>query len=1134
MKKIYTIFLVAFFSANVFAQNGIKFDPHIPIDFTKVDEIQVTKLPIKTQVLFTGGTDMVTSVDSLGKPNGLSVSKIDNDFIGITPDGNDFWISVNHETKSPNTKLGGGGGMSSFKVMRSGDSLKVIETTLPDGRTGKFHNVDFINTVGPTVNNCGGMISPEGEIWTAEEYPDSYSPNSKFYATTGDSMDVMVGFGKIKPFLVKNRLSQYEGKRIKAFENNGYMVRIDPKTGKALQKQYNWGRMSFEAGAISADNKTVYLAEDGTPGMFTKFVADVAGDFSKGSLYVFNQNATGANGHWIKMDNTNLKEMIYLADSAYKRGATAFIRLEWIIELNGKIYICETGLDNPSGLKNAITAGGNVAKHHIDRAAAKGQVITGTEVTYKDYYGRILEYDPATDMVKSYLEGGPEHANQVSDSTTLKGGNYPAIHLSNPDGLGKITINNKKYMIICEDLNGNTYNRLPNDYKGTNNCEMYLLDASIANPSLNDLIRIAVGPKGAELTGGNGTPDGKTILINVQHPSSNIAPFNGKNGVTYALTGWNTVADIKNTSFLVDWTKTNEFQPAKGGIKTQVLFVGGIDQVTAVGANGKPNGLAVSKVDNDFIGITPDENDYWITINHETKSPNAGLGGGGGMTTFKVVRDADSLKVVTTTLPDGRTGLFHNVDFANTVGETVNNCGGMIGPNGEIWTAEEYPGSYSPNTKFFNVTGDSLDVVIGYGKIMPYLTKNALSQYNGQIIKAYENNGYMVKIDPKTGKALQKQYNWGRMSFEGAAMSSDKKTVYMAEDGTPGLFTRFVADVAGDFTKGSLYVFNQNATGANGHWIKMNNNDLKEMIHLGDSAYKRGATAFVRLEWLVEVNGKIYICETGLDNPSGLKNAITKGGNVAKHHMDRATAQGGTITATEVTYHDYYGRILVYDPTTDMISSYLEGGPEYANSESQAIASYPSIHLSNPDGLGKIKINGKDYLVIQEDLNGATYNRLPNEAKSNNTCEMFLLDLSIAKPQISDLKRIFVGPKGAEITGGNGTPDGKTILVNVQHPNAGVEPYVKGRGVTIALTGWDLGIQTATDDIANDSGFIIYPNPAVSELFFNGTYDIALYNMNGVLVKTSYNVSSINISDLSSGVYFVKNGKGDIKKLIIE
>jgi len=1144
MKRLYTLLLLSgltLFSAK--GQNGIKFNPSIVNNFSKVEtSVQVPASPIKSQILFVGNSHEVTVVDSKGVSAGTAKSKGGNDFVGITPEGQDFWITVNHETTSLNEQIGGGGGMSTFKVVRDADSLKVVETTLPDGRKGKFHNVDFANTVGTTVNNCGGIIAPNGDIWTAEEYPASYSPNKNYFKVTGDTMDVVIGSGRIVPFVNKvSALPEFKGKQIKAFENNGWMVQIDPKTGKAMRKQYNWGRMSFEAGAITADNKTVYLAEDGTPGLFTKFVADVAGDFSKGKLYVFNQLATGTNGKWILMDNSNLTEMINLGENAYKKGATAFIRLEWIIELGGKIYICETGLDNPSGLASAITKGGNVAQHHFDRAAAKGQVITASSVTYKDFYGRILVYDPATDIMKVHLDGGPDFANSKSDSTAVKGGTYPAKHLSNPDGLGKITVNGKNYLIINEDLNGNTYNRLPNDYKSTNACEMYLLDASIANPKIDDLIRIAVGPSGAELTGGNGTQDGKSILVNIQHPSSTVAPFTSGNGVTIALTGWDKLTNIADAAIANDFTKNATFQtPPKNLIKTQILFVGNSHEVTVVDSKGASAGTAKSKGGNDFVGITPDGQDFWITVNHETTTLNAQIGGGGGMSTFKVVRDADSLKVVETTLPDGRKGKFHNVDFANTVGTTVNNCGGIIAPNGDIWTAEEYPASYSPNKNYFKVTGDTMDIVIDSGRIMPFMNKvSALPDYKGKQIKAYENNGWMVQIDPKTGKAMRKQYNWGRMSFEAGAITADNKTVYLAEDGTPGLFTKFVADVAGDFSKGKLYVFNQLATGTNGKWILMDNSNLTEMINLGENAYKKGATAFIRLEWIIELGGKIYICETGLDNPSGLASAITKGGNVAQHHLDRATAKGQVITASSVTYKDYYGRILVYDPATDIMKVHLDGGPDFVNSKSDSTAvkggTYPSKHLSNPDGLGKITVNGKNYLIINEDLNGNTYNRLPNDYKSTNACEMYLLDASIANPKIDDLMRIMVGPKGAELTGGNGTPDGKSILINIQHPSSTVAPFTSGNGITMALTGWDqLRTSVFPDLKTKDNQFITSIDMVTRIIYFDDIYDVRVYNIAGQLLKTRNESNRISISEFNPGIYIIQNNKGQGQKILVQ
>ena len=72
---------------------------------------------------------------------------------------------------------------------------------------------------------------------------------------------------------------------------------------------------------------------------------------------------------------------------------------------------------------------------------------------------------------------------------------------------------------------------------------------------------------------------------------------------------------------------------------------------------------------------------------------NDNVGDGGGMTVFKIKRDpaTDSLIIVEQTLSDGRTGHFFNVDFANTVGETGMNCGGIqSAADGRIWTAEEW------------------------------------------------------------------------------------------------------------------------------------------------------------------------------------------------------------------------------------------------------------------------------------------------------------------------------------------------------------------------------------------------------------------------------------------------------------
>ena len=132
-------------------------------------------------------------------------------------------------------------------------------------------------------------------------------------------------------------------------------------------------------------------------------------------------------------------------------------------------------------------------------------------------------------------------------------------------------------------------------------------------------------------------------------------------------------------------------------LESQVIFIGGYDSVITNSTYGNPAGAYPAKQWHDFIGFTPDETNSgdlgWLSINHEMISNDPNLGDGGGMTTFKIKRDpdTDSIIVVEQTLSDGRNGYFFNVDFANTVGETGMNCGGITSDaDGRIWTAEEW------------------------------------------------------------------------------------------------------------------------------------------------------------------------------------------------------------------------------------------------------------------------------------------------------------------------------------------------------------------------------------------------------------------------------------------------------------
>ena len=441
------------------------------------------------------------------------------------------------------------------------------------------------------------------------------------------------------------------------------------------------------------------------------------------------------------------------------------------------------------------------------------------------------------------------------------------------------------------------------------------------------------------------------------------------------------------------------------GFRYEILFTEARDKVT------RADGLRFpAKGNHDlciYIPIDGSSTHGYLYVGHEERFVNTDLGDGGGGTVFEVMRDSSGWNTV---------GDFKHVDF-RPIRDTHRNCGGTITPWGTILSAEEtYPSSNMDIS--FNGT---------------YISN--LAPLNGR--DAYTNFGWMVEIDPLTQKPLHKLYAMGRFMHEDAQCMADEKTVYLTDDYPVAVFFKFVADQAGDYTEGQLYAYKQSFDGESGEWFELPR-DTNSLIRCRDIALENGATLFQRHEWIEEANGKLYISETG-NVQFDWNRRINGGAKPAKHFME-SFHLGGNI------FSDVHGRILEFDPVTNKMRSYLEGGVDAKDS---------ATVLSNPDGNCVQNINGVDYLVINEDIDWYDMGRVPKyvEAARRLVNEVYFLPLNKEDPELSDLLRFAIGPKGSETTGTYFTPDGSTMFLNIQHPWPLNKPPFN-RSSTVAITGF--------------------------------------------------------------------------------
>jgi len=1071
-------------SGQVMGQIG--FDPEIDFELVP-DQVIVPASPIEKQVIFIGGHDLVQTTATYGNPAGEYPAKQWHDFIGFTPDvtpgSPDLgWISINHEMVSSDPNIGDGGGMTVFKIRRDAttDSIIIVEQTLADGRIGKFFNVDFANTVGETGMNCGGITSEfDGRIWSAEEW--FREDNASIYADGAGVLDTI-------DFTINSSgIPMADGQVIKKYENFNWMVEVDPREAVAIRKQYNWGRQPFEGGVVMPDNQTVYTGADATPGIFSKFIADVPGDFTAGSLFAYREDDQHLRlSHQISYENAYseisafdpISKRVYSTNSS--QGGVLVLEFTNANTLDSVDFIDLSAYGAPT----------SVAVHNGILAIALPDMVAQNpgQVLFLDANLTVLNtvtVGSLPDMVKFNANGNyllvANEGEPSDDYTVDPEGSISVIDLSN--GVVNATVQTAGFGAYTQAM-------IPD-------------------------VRIF----------GNGTTN---VAQDLEPEYIAIDENNNKAYVTLQENNAIAVVDIATATVESIIALGYKDYGAPGN------YIDASDDDNAIGnfqawpnvyGMYQPDALAITEINGTTYLITANEGDSrdYSAYSEETRVADVTL----DPTVFPnaaTIQQDDQLGRLKITTSQGDIDNDGDYDVLYSYGarsfsiwdlngNLIFDSGNKIG---QI-LAERFQGNY-PAGRDDDKGSEPESVVVGKvgGRTFAYIGLERAA-------------GVMVFDITDPANAVYVNY----FNKNGVDASPEGLIYIDAADSPTGKPQLISTNEPAGSNNGSVSIYNVN--GFDGEkWVEIGNGSLDKMLDFTESAINAGATMFDRLEWVAynPADGNLYITETGLDKPSNSwRDEDYRGGVVSGIHQARAATQNTDPFSSD--YVDYYGRILKFDVQTETMSSALEGGPEFHSTPNVSISSYPSVHLSNPDGLTFMTVNQSTYMVICEDLNGTSHGRMP-AGIANKSCELFILDMGISNPTLDDLVRIAQVPVGAEVTGVRATPDGKTLFFNSQHPSTS-NPFPYNNSITIALTGWDKLNDVGLEEMQqNESSFTVYPNPTSRVVYFSEVMDVALYDTYGKLVRVSRNQDHMDIIDLNAGTYYLKNEAGETKKLIIQ
>lgn len=296
-------------------------------------------------------------------------------------------------------------------------------------------------------------------------------------------------------------------------------------------------------------------------------------------------------------------------------------------------------------------------------------------------------------------------------------------------------------------------------------------------------------------------------------------------------------------------------------------------------------------------------------------------------------------------------------------------------------------------------------------------------------------HGWVVEIDPHDFSSTPiKRTALGRAAHEGATVAQTREgraVVYMGEDARFEYIYKFVSRDkirpggakanAELLDHGTLYVARFEADGR-GRWLPLRHGEGpltaaqgfadqgEVLIKSRQASDALGATKMDRPEWIaVDQQGFVYCTLTNNSNRGGANqpgvDAANPRANNSMGHIIR-WKEDGDFDGERFTWNHF---LLAGDPS---------------NERAEAKGNLQGDALGCPDGLW---VDGRGILWIQTDMSTSAMGKGDLKNLGNNA-------MLAADPRTGEVRRFLVGPAGCEITGATGTPDGRTMFINIQHP----------------------------------------------------------------------------------------------------